>query len=77
MIQGKIVFDSIQYKNGCLAASDVFIFLHIKGYICLKNIINCKNEWLFLSASFTAKFELYFVLTLENNFSLRFHFKAN
>ena len=54
-----------------------FIFLHIKGYICLKNIINCKNEWLFLSASFTAKFELYFVLTLENNFSLRFHFKAN
>ena len=28
-----------------------------------------KNEWLLLSASFTAKFELVFVLTLENAFS--------
>ena len=28
-----------------------------------------KNEWLLLSASFTAKFELVFVLKLENYFS--------
>ena len=31
--------------------------------------IDSKNEWLLLSASFTAKFELVFVLTLENAFS--------
>ena len=36
-----------------------------------------KNEWLILSASFTAKFELVFVLTLGNVFSKRFDFKAN
>ena len=35
------------------------------------------DEWLLLSASFTAKFGLVFVLTLENAFSQRFHFKAN
>ena len=28
-----------------------------------------KNDWLLLSASFMAKFELIFVLTLENEFS--------
>ena len=72
----------IQYKNGCSAASDFFVCLHnqlnslhsishIKEYRYLKKVIhqiNSKNEWLFLSASFTAKFELVFVLTLENNF---------
>ena len=31
--------------------------------------IDSKNEWLLLSASFTAKFGLAFVLTLENTFS--------
>ena len=36
-----------------------------------------KSEWLLLSTSFTAKFELVFVLTLENACSERFHFKAN
>ena len=36
-----------------------------------------KNEWFLLSASFTAKFGLAFVITLESTFSLRFHFKAN
>ena len=36
-----------------------------------------KNEWLLLPASFTGKFGLVFVLTLENVFSLRFHLKAN
>ena len=41
----------------------------IKGYRCLKKVIhqiNRKNEWLLLSASFTEKFGLVFVLTLEN-----------
>ena len=36
-----------------------------------------KNEWLLLSARFTAKFRLVFVLAQENPFSWRFHFKAN
>ena len=31
--------------------------------------IDSENEWLLLSASFTAKFGLVFVLTLENTFS--------
>ena len=31
--------------------------------------IDSKNEWLLPQASFTAKFELVFVLTLENAFS--------
>ena len=39
--------------------------------------IDSKNEWMLLSARFTAKFWLAFVLTLENAFSWRFHFKAN
>ena len=46
----------------------------------LKNVIHqidSKNEWLLPQASFTAKFELVFVLTLENAFSERFHLKAN
>ena len=37
-------------------------------YRCLKNVmhqIDSKNEWLLLPASFTAKFGLVFVLTLE------------
>ena len=36
-----------------------------------------KNEWLLFSLTFTAKFELVFVLTFENAFSWGFHFKAN
>ena len=36
-----------------------------------------KNKWLLLSANFSAKFELVFVLTLENAFSWRIYFKAN
>ena len=52
----------------------------IKEYRCLKNLIHqidSKTEWFLLSASFTAKFELVFVLTLENAFSQRIHFEAN
>ena len=44
---------------------------HIKEYRCLKNVIHqicSKNECLLLSATFTAKFELVLVLTLENTF---------
>ena len=40
-----------------------------KEYRCLKNVIHqidSKNEWLLLSASFTAEFGLVFVLTLGN-----------
>ena len=36
-----------------------------------------ENERLLLSAGFTAKFELVFVVTQENAFSERFRFKAN
>ena len=39
--------------------------------------IDMKNEWLLLSANFTTKFGLVFILLLENTFSQRFHFKAN
>ena len=39
--------------------------------------IDSKNEWLLLSVTFTGIFELVFVFTFENAFSLRFHFKAN
>ena len=47
---------------------------------CLKNVIyeiNSKYEWLVLPASFRAKFGLVFVLTLENAFYWRLHFKTN
>ena len=40
-------------------------------YRCLKNVIHqigSKNEWLLLSAGFTAKFGLVFVLTLKTLF---------
>ena len=45
----------------------------------MKNVIHQidnKNEWLRLPASFTAKFGLVFVLTLESVSSWRFHFQA-
>ena len=82
------MFRSIQYRNGWLATSDLFDMLtqSIKFYTfhyqnrCLKNVIHqtdSKKGWLLLSASFTAKFRLVFVLTLENAFTKRFHFHAN
>ena len=46
--------------------------LRIKEYRGLKNAIHqmeSKDKWLLLSASFTTKFVLVFVLTLENAFS--------
>ena len=77
------MFDLIQDKNGWLTASDFlhmftqlirFYTFHsrIKEHRCLKNKIHqidSKNEWLLLSAGFTAKVGLVFVLTLENTFS--------
>ena len=43
----------------------------ISAYRCLKKVIHqidSKNEWLLLSAGFTEKFGLVFVLTLEYPF---------
>ena len=55
----------------------------IKEYRQMKNVTHQidRNEWLLLqsfsiSARFTAKFELVFVLTQENAFSWWFHFKV-
>ena len=75
------MFCLIHYKDGYLAASDVFRCLHnqvlniplsyTKKYRCLKKVIHqidSKNEGLLLYASFAAKFEFIFVLTLENAF---------
>ena len=73
----RLMFHSIQCRNFWLAASDLFdmftqsIYTSII-YRCLKNAIHqidSKHGWLLPSASFTAKFELVFVLTLENAFS--------
>ena len=90
--QAKTVFYSIQYKNGQLTASDLFDMfmqstkfyytfcyhvLRVKTFEKYDSLNGSKNEWLLLPASFTAKFKLLFVLTLENAFSQRFYFKAN
>ena len=74
----RLVFYSIQCRNGWLAASDLFdtqlssVHSIISTDAWKKNVIHqidSKNGWLLLSASFTAKFGLVFVLTLENAFS--------
>ena len=55
-----------------LSSIHSILLSHIKEYRCLKNVIqqiDSKNEWLLLSASFSAKFRLVFVLILENGFS--------
>ena len=75
----RLVFHSIQYRNIWLTALDFFDMFtqSVKFYTlhyqqrCLKNVIpqiDSKNGWLLLSARFTAKFGLVFVLTLENAF---------
>ena len=74
------MFHSIQYGNDWLAASDLFdmfaqsikFYTFYYQYRFLKNVIHQiggKNGWLLLSASITAKFGLFFVLTLVNAFS--------
>ena len=76
----RLEFHSIQYRNGWLAASDLFYMFTpaIKFYTfhyqyrCLKIVIHqigSQNGWLLFSASFTAKFGLVFVSALENAFS--------
>ena len=76
----RLMFFSIQYRNGWLAASNLFdmftqsikLYTFHDQYRCLKNVIqqiDSKTGWLLLSASFTAKFGLVFILTLENAFS--------
>ena len=76
----RMIFHSIQYRNSWLAASDLFdmftqsikFYKFHYQYRCFKNVIHqidSKNGWLLLSASFTVKFGLVFVLTLENAFS--------
>ena len=71
------------YSVSWLAASDLFDMFaqSIKFYYkfhyhkfekSLKNVIHqidSKNEWLLLLASFTAKFKLVFLLTLQDAFS--------
>ena len=127
ILTGKICVCSVQYQNGCLAASDLFHFMElyfymkiivtiipadlvplfilsqndkntriflfiasrdllqrhveftIKSYTChyhessiihsMVHQIDSKNEWLFLSAIFMAKFALVFVQAVESTFS--------
>ena len=77
----KILLNSVQ---GMAAWLLLFIFICLNNqlssihsiiiyqeYRCLKNLIHqvdSKNDWLLLSAGFTAKVGLVFVLTLENAF---------
>ena len=52
--------------------SSIHPIIRIKRNGCLKNVlhqIDSKNEWLLLSASFTANYGLAFVLTPERTFS--------
>ena len=52
--------------------SSIHSIVKYEEFRCLKNVIHqidSKNEWLVASASFTAKFEFFFALTLENAFS--------
>ena len=82
----KKLFYLIQYKNGWLAASDLFdmftqsikfyytFYYHVLWVQMFEKFYNSKNEWLLLPASFTAKFGLVFVLTPENDFSLEVSF---
>ena len=73
ILTGKNCFTQFSTRNGWLAASDLFRMLtkSVKLYISNNaiNQMNSKNDWLLLSASFTAKLGLVFVLTLENAFS--------
>ena len=81
----RLVFHSVQYRNGWLAASDLFdmftqsikFYTFHYQYRCLKNVIHqidSKNEWLLLSVTFTAKLELVFALTFENTFHFHLQF---
>ena len=61
--------NSFKYKVGCFWR---FQYVYTINCKCLKNVIHqidSKAEWLLLSVTFAAKFELIFVLTFENAFS--------
>ena len=71
-------FSTKIYWNTRLVASDVFhMFIQLSSFSSIiipmsENVIHqieSKNEWLLISVTFTAQFELVFVLTLENSFS--------
>ena len=76
------------YCNRSLAASEPFgmftqsiklytfyCYILKSTYVWTRRFIKqTENERLFLSATFTVKFELVFVLTQKSAFSLRFHF---
>ena len=80
---GKNCFTQFSTRMAAWLLLIFFIRLHNRNWFytfhtriiqnrCLKNVIHQivdKNEWLLLSASFAAKFELVFVLTLEKAFS--------
>ena len=81
---GKTMFYAVQYKNGWLAASDLFdmftqpikfyytFHYHVLRVQMSENVIHQidnKNEWLLLLACFTAGPWLVFVLIRENAFS--------
>ena len=56
------------------------LYYHILRVLIFENCDSSnrqENEWLLLSPSFTAKFGLAFVLTLENAFSYGFCLKAH
>ena len=63
--------------NQLSSIHSIITYLKVK---CLKNVIHqieSKYEWLLFSASFTVKFGLVFVLTLENAFCQRFQQKEH
>ena len=80
-ISGQVDYEGVAEAFVKLFAQSIkFYTIHsiitFKEHGCLKKVIHQidkKNEWLLLSTSFTAKFELVF---LKNDFSWRFHFKT-
>ena len=82
-LREKLCFTQFSIRNGWLPASDLFpmftesikfytFHYHVLKVRMFKNVINqmdSKSEWLLLSAKFTAKLGLVFVLTLGNIFS--------
>ena len=90
-LREKLCFTQCNTAMAAWLFHNFFIYLHnqlssihfIITYYRVQMFQNCdyqidsKNGWLFLSASFTAKAELVFVLTLKNAFPQRFYFEAN
>ena len=64
-IQGWLLLTFFIYLHNQLSSFNSII-IHMSEK---RDSSNSKNEWLLFSVTFTAKFELVFVLTFENNFS--------